>query len=271
MQRITSFATCRDLAGLAAALSSKTVQPWKRTSRSASYAPAHQQSTKLPFGQSVRGLRRPRIAVSPFAGHVHRLYGTAGEERGSKKTVITVVGIPDPITWIRCKCDILIIELLFELGLGSKEFENGVKQAVVHASQMMSSRQFAQLKRVASNETVQYVKKKCASLSEEQRQALAVSLEDIIFLLPEEVSVLQDDNGRKVCLITMRLWFLSILEGPDDHEATKIFRVAPNGDGSSPQKKIVTAVYEFRQELRTGRPPEWEITNIWHWHWTLTE
>ena len=128
MQRITSFATCRDLAGLAAALFSKTVQPWKRTSRSASYAPTHQQSTKLPFGQSVRGLRRPRIAVPPFAGHVHRLYGTAGEERGSKNPVITVVGIPDPITWIRCKCDILIIELLFELGLGSKEFENGVKQ-----------------------------------------------------------------------------------------------------------------------------------------------
>ena len=47
---------------------------------------------------------------------------------------------------------------------------------------------------MVSLQTVQYVKK-CASLSDEQRQTLVVSLENIIFLLPEEVSLLQDDNG----------------------------------------------------------------------------
>ena len=60
-------------------------------------------------------------------------------------------------------------------------------------------------------QTVQYVKKKCASLSEEQRQALAVSLEDIIFLLPEEVSVLQDDNGTFKRLIIHSFIFMFIM------------------------------------------------------------
>ena len=45
------------------------------------------------------------------------------------------------------------------------------------------------------------MKKKCASLSDKQLKALAVSLEDIIFLLPEEVSLLQDDNGAFKVLI----------------------------------------------------------------------
>ncbi|CAL8247657.1 unnamed protein product [Lota lota] len=173
------------------------------------------------------------------------MYGTdAGEEQGSKSLGISVVGIPDPVTWIRCNCIIFLIEIFFELGLASVEFENGVKQAVVHVSQMMFSGTFDESRRVASNETVDYVEKKCESLSDVQQQALAVLLEDIIFLLPEGVSLLHDANGRKFCFIIMRVWFLSSLEGPDDPEFTKIFRVAPCRDGSSPQKKIVTAVYE---------------------------
>lgn len=49
--------------------------------------------------------------------------------------------------------------------------------------------------------------------------------------------------GRKFCFVVMRFWILTTHNGPDDPEATKIFRVASSEDGS-PQKKIVTAVYE---------------------------
>ena len=45
---------------------------------------------------------------------------------------------------------------------------------------------------------VSYVRKKCSSLTDAQRQQLAVSMDDIIFLLPEDVSVFFDQYG-KVC------------------------------------------------------------------------
>lgn len=49
--------------------------------------------------------------------------------------------------------------------------------------------------------------------------------------------------GRKFCFVVMRFWILATHNGPDDPEATKIFRLASSEDGV-PQKKIVTAVYE---------------------------
>lgn len=50
--------------------------------------------------------------------------------------------------------------------------------------------------------------------------------------------------GRKFCFVVMRFWLLTTHNGPDDPEGTKIFRVASSEDGI-PQKKIVTAVYEY--------------------------
>lgn len=41
----------------------------------------------------------------------------------------------------------------------------------------------------------------------------------------------------------MRFWILTTHSGPDDPEATKIFKLA-SGPDSSPQKRIATAVYE---------------------------
>lgn len=48
--------------------------------------------------------------------------------------------------------------------------------------------------------------------------------------------------GRIFCFFVMRFWLLKTYNGPDDPEATKIFKVAQDGH---PQKKIVTAVYEW--------------------------
>ena len=71
-----------------------------------------------------------------FVSQKHRrLFGSqpgAGAEgpRGSSggPPDVSVVGIPDPITWIRCKVTMFLIELLFELDVDSEEFERGVKQ-----------------------------------------------------------------------------------------------------------------------------------------------
>lgn len=154
--------------------------------------------------------------------------------------------------------------------MSSAEFERGVKQALIHVSNMMSSGRYHKLVGIVSNEMIDYVKTRCKSLTDAQRQHLAVTMDDIIFMLPEDVSVVFDRYGRKYCFIVMRFWFLSTYEGPDDPEGTKIFKVASSEDGS-PEKKIVTAVYEFHRELTRGASPDWTVTTVWHWHWKQAE
>ncbi len=43
---------------------------------------------------------------------------------------------------------------------------------------------------------IEYVEKKCRSLTNAQRQQLAVNVDDIIFMLPEDVSVVFDQYGE---------------------------------------------------------------------------
>nr|XP_046157502.1 m-AAA protease-interacting protein 1, mitochondrial-like [Oncorhynchus gorbuscha] len=71
-------------------------------------------------------------------------------------------------------------------------------------------------------------------------------------------------RGRKFCFIVMRFWHMSTADVPEDQESTKIFKMATTEE-DGPQKKIVTAVYEFHWELTKGAEPDWTVTNIWHW------
>ncbi|MFT7805359.1 uncharacterized protein C2orf47 homolog, mitochondrial [Arapaima gigas] len=104
----------------------------------------------------------------------------------------------------------------------------------------------------------------CDSLTEEQRRGLAVLLEDIIFLVPEDVSLLYDNKGRKFCYVLMRFWYLSNADVPKDQESTLVLKTLDQGGGHA-DRKIVTAAYEFQMELTDGLDREWTVTNIWHW------
>ncbi|CAK6959023.1 m-AAA protease-interacting protein 1%2C mitochondrial [Scomber scombrus] len=257
MQRISSLAAGLELGGLAAC--TPGVCTWKRSltcrNSSSKQLAVHRLRAGVcvrperPFGAQSQGLCRRDHVV--FAGHKHRLFSSQPGAQGPQESPggqhgISVVGSPDPITWIRCKGIMWVIRVYFEIDIISAEFDRGVKQ------------------------TVNYIEKKCQPLTKDQQQQLAVSMDDIIFLLPEDVSVVFDQYGRKFCFIVMRFWFLSTHEGPDDPEATKIFKVTPSDDGS-PQKKIATAVYEFQTELTLGASPDWTVTTIWHWQWKLLE
>ncbi|MEQ2180095.1 hypothetical protein GOODEAATRI_032214 [Goodea atripinnis] len=107
----------------------------------------------------------------------------------------------------------------------------------------MSRGKYHELKGVLTDEMREYVEEKCKLLTKAQRRQLAVNMEDIIFVLLEDISVVFDKHGRKFCFVAIRFWLLSSHEGPDDPEGTKIFKVASSEDGS-PQKKLATAVYE---------------------------
>lgn len=181
---------------------------------------------------------------------------------------LTVVGSPDPLTWIRCRLIILLVKLYFEVDLASDDFHSGAKQALVQVSQLMSTGRFHRLKGLVSDEMMEYVESRSKALSRAQREQLLVNTDDIIFLLPEDIDVVFDEYGRKFCSIVMRFWFLTTLDGPEDPEATRIFRVEPRQDGR-PQERVATAVYEFKRELTQGASPDWTVITVWHWHWTL--
>lgn len=277
MQRISSLAACRELGGLAAC--SAGLCAWKsgptcykKPGVSPQWAVGRAVLSR-PF--TMEPHRKPcRSSRAVFAGDSRRLFGSQpggdGGPPGSSgpRSPVSVVGIPDPLTWIRCKAIIYLIELYFELDLDSEDFEKGIKQALVHISDKMSSGRYHELVGIMSTEMIEYVEEKCGSLTAAQRKQLAIKMDDIIFVLPEDVSVVFDTYGRKFCNVVMRFWLVSTHEGPDDPEGTKIFKVVSSEDGG-PEKKIATAVYEFHRELTRGASHEWTVTTVWHWHWNL--
>ncbi|XP_069576497.1 m-AAA protease-interacting protein 1, mitochondrial [Brachyistius frenatus] len=278
MQRITSPAAWRELRGLAAG--TPGLCAWKRgwTGGGQPALRRHWAGVSArparPFGtEPGRRTGRRRVA---FIGERQRLFssqpgGDDGPPGGSdRQPSVSVVGIPDPITWIRCKVIMYLIDLYFDTDINSVEFERGIKQALVHVSDKMSSGRYHELKGIVSDETAEYVERRCRSLGDARRRQLAVKMEDIIFVLPEDVSVVFDRHGRKFCFIVMRFWLLSPHEGPDDPEGSKIFKL-DSGEGGDPRKKVATAVYEFHRELTSGASPDWTVTTVWHWHWQPAE
>ncbi|KAL7840087.1 hypothetical protein AOLI_G00254100 [Acnodon oligacanthus] len=246
MRRIS----CRDLSAvLVASTLMKEV--------SANRLQGSKQACRALYGP--RRESRLRSACSSSSTVPCRQYSKSTDHRPG----ISVVGTPDPITWIRNKIILALTELYFDLDL-SVEFDHGVKQAVFQVSTKVSKGRFEELRGLMSEEAVADVRRRYNTLTEGQRRHLAISLDDIVFLLPEDVSVVSDSRGRNFCSIIMRLWHLTTADIPEDPESTRIFRMDPSiGDG--PPKKIITAVYEFHRELTAGADPSWTVTHIWHW------
>lgn len=278
MQRISSLAACRELGSLA--VCSPGVCAWKKAPTCSKLPAVHRYWARgcvrpaRPFSrESGAPDRRLCRRGFVFAGQSHRLFSSkpgAEDPSSSGAAGVSVVGIPDPITWIRCRVIMYLIKLYFELDMNSVEFQMGVKQALVHVSSMMSTGCYYKLVGIVSREMIDYVEEKCKVLTITQRQQLAVQMDDIVFVLPEDVSVVFDKYGRKFCHVVMRFWVLSTHEGPDDPEGAKIFKVDSSTDGG-PQRKIATAVYEFHRELTMGASPDWTVTTVWHWHWKAAE
>ncbi|XP_016379111.1 uncharacterized protein LOC107716985 [Sinocyclocheilus rhinocerous] len=209
MQRFTSLAVCGELAFLTC--------PWKRSIVSLK----HDTHSQPWWHQRVRPhascatspkrawhhLRRP----SAPSARQHCRHYSKDADRDTKDTEhpgITVVGTPDPITWIRNKIILFLIELYFGLKF-SVEFDSGVKQVgMIRAQKWLIKGKLLKIILYATTTT---------------------------------------KKGKK----------------RDDPESSRIFKMDITEDG--PQKKIITAVYEFYRELTAGADPEWTVTRIWHW------
>ena len=108
MQRISSLASRRELGGLAAACAAGI-----RAGRPFSAEPR----LRSPRGRFAAESRRPLSSQPPPPP------GSPGP-----RPAISVVGIPDPLTWLRCKAITTLIDLYFQIDINSEDFESGVKQ-----------------------------------------------------------------------------------------------------------------------------------------------
>uniref|UniRef100_A0A3B4BWT9 Si:dkey-82o10.4 n=1 Tax=Pygocentrus nattereri TaxID=42514 RepID=A0A3B4BWT9_PYGNA len=201
MRRIS----CRDLSGVLVAssltkeLSANKLQGSKQACR-ALYGPRRQSRLCSACCSSTVPYRQYCKSTDPHPG-------------------ISVVGTPDPITWIRNKVILALTELYFDLDL-SVEFDRGVKQAVFQVSTRVSKGRFEELRGLMSEEVFS------TNARYERHEGLKFMKEQY--------------DGRKFCSITMRLWHLTSADVPEDPESTRIFRMDPSiGDG--PPKKIITA------------------------------
>lgn len=138
MQRITCFATYRELGGIVGCKS--LACPWKRSLPTkqtpfSSLAFLQPSNTRLLEGtqSSDCNLHNLRTQNALFVCQKFRQYSTDrdNESKTSRQPSISVVGVPDPITWIRNKVIIFFIELYFDLNISSVEFDTGVKQVAI--------------------------------------------------------------------------------------------------------------------------------------------
>ena len=133
MQRIVGLAASPGISGLAGCrpgLCAWRTGPSGRRQPQWQWAGASPSPVRPFTGAAGRGLCRRRVV---FVGQKLRLFcsqpgadGPAGSS--GPRPPISVVGIPDPITWIRCKVVMYLVHLYFDLDLQSEEFDRGVKQ-----------------------------------------------------------------------------------------------------------------------------------------------
>lgn len=146
MQRITSLAAFRELGGLAAR--SPTARAWKKGSPCSERPTVQRQwacwyvCSKRPFSWTYRAegqmLCRRRFVFATQNNSTFCSQPGADGPRGNSD-LISVVGIPDPITWIRCKVTMFLIKLYFGVDTDCVEFNRGVKQVPVTACRPKNS------------------------------------------------------------------------------------------------------------------------------------
>ncbi|XP_042306581.1 LOW QUALITY PROTEIN: m-AAA protease-interacting protein 1, mitochondrial [Sceloporus undulatus] len=194
--------------------------------------------------------------------------GGGGEwERGGgvRRRSVVVVGVPNPLVWLRTRLYFFLIRAYFDQEFSAQEFTQGAKQAFAHVSRLISHCKYDLLEELVSKEMIQMLKEKLSSLSENHRSALAADMDEIMYTTAGDVGIYYDDSGRKFVSILMRFWYLTSADLPDETpDGTKVFQVVFGDETTKETKRLLTANYEFRREFTQGVKPDWTITRIEH-------
>ncbi|KAK0153600.1 m-AAA protease-interacting protein 1, mitochondrial [Merluccius polli] len=191
-----------------------------------------------------------------------RCYSSEGPRMNQK---VMVLGIPNPLIWVRTRLYYFLIRAYFDKEFRIEEFTEGAKQAFSHVSRLLSQCQFNALDGLVAQDLVGKLEEKCNLLPASHKQALSASTEDILYTTPSDVGIYYDDNGRKFVSILMRFWYLTSARLPEEAmEGSRIFKMALGTEGQSQAKRLLTANYEFQREFTKGVAPDWTITRIEH-------
>ncbi|OCT61328.1 m-AAA protease-interacting protein 1, mitochondrial isoform X1 [Xenopus laevis] len=202
-------------------------------------------------------LPRPPGLPSPNRGY--------SSNSGTESRKVVVVGLPNPVIWVRSRIYFFLIRAYFDREFNIEEFTDGAKQAFTLVSKLLSQCKFDALQNLISSELLQDIKEKCSSLSDNHRNALAAHSDEIMYTTTGDVAIYYDNNGKKFVSILMRFWYLTCAELPDESlEGTKVFQFIMGDETTKNTKRLLTANYEFRREFTQGVKPDWIITRIEH-------
>ncbi|XP_006862059.1 PREDICTED: uncharacterized protein C2orf47 homolog, mitochondrial [Chrysochloris asiatica] len=217
-------------------------------------------------GPGYRPLSPPRFhaALTSFPAHPWRSYSTQEQPQSRKKTKMIILGVSNPINWIRTRIYAFLIWAYFDQEFNIAEFVEGAKQAFALVSNLLSQCKFDLLEELVAKEVLQVLKDKVPLLPENHKNALAADIDEIVYSSTGDISIYYDEKGRKFVNILMCFWYLTSAKVPSETlTGASIFQVKL-GDQSVETKQLLNATYEFHREFTQGVKPDWTISRIEH-------
>ncbi|PIK34966.1 hypothetical protein BSL78_28201 [Apostichopus japonicus] len=135
-------------------------------------------------------------------------------------------------------------------------------------SREMSNGELDNIGKMVSPKLIPELTEVIGKMSLTDRSSLAVSIDDILYSFPQNITVHYDDKGGRFLYILMKFWCLSSAVPKEESEGygMKIGKPPP---GVSQEEfdnmgSLVSCTYEFLREVTPGVDPEWTISHIQH-------
>lgn len=195
----------------------------------------------------AQGLRLPLLgppglpaALPAFPASPRRSYSTDEQPQQRQKTKMIILGLSNPINWIRTRIYAFLIWAYFDQEFSIAEFSEGAKQVL------------------------NVLKEKITSLPDNHKNALAADIDEIVYTSTGDISIYYDEKGRKFVNILMCFWYLTSANIPSETlSGAGVFQVKL-GDQNVETKQLLSASYEFQREFTQGVKPDWTISRIDH-------
>lgn len=217
------------------------------------------------------GPRRPLLspaepppALASYPACPRRCYSTEEQPQKHQRTKMIIVGLPNPINWIRTRIYGFLIWAYFDQEFSIPDFLEGAMQAFSYVSTLLSQCKFDLLEELVATEVLQVLKEKVTSLSDNHKNALAADIDEIVHMTTGDISIYYDEKGRKFVNILMCFWYLTSANiSSEALTGARVFQVK-FGDENVETKQLLSASYEFQREFTQGVKPDWTIARIEH-------
>ncbi|KAM6177981.1 m-AAA protease-interacting protein 1, mitochondrial [Rhynchocyon petersi] len=213
-----------------------------------------------------RPLRSPGgpAAIALFPAGPWRPYSTEEQPQPRQKTKMIILGVSNPINWVRTRIYAFLIWAYFDQDFSIAEFTEGAKQAFAHVSKLLSQCKFDLLEELVAKEVLHVLKEKVISLPDNHKNALSADIDEIVYTSTGDISIYYDEKGRKFVNILMCFWYLTSADIPSETvRGASVFQVKL-GDQNVETKQLLSASYEFHREFTQGVKPDWTISRIEH-------